>query len=148
MLTGHDDERFRMAAQRLGANDFIVKPFQPTALLARLAAYLDMPARTRPVAALPDGASAQVWKPQAGPGPERDAQSQLINGREVLRIQREAERESRERPGLCPGPTKGLRPLETHFLRSRGLAPGGVWGGAPPLLPIHALPNIGPATRG
>ena len=39
------------------------------------------------------------------------------------------------RPGALPlAPTKGLRPLETHLLRSRGLAPGGVRGKAPPFL--------------
>jgi DNA-binding response OmpR family regulator len=120
MLTGHDDERFRLAARRVGANDFIVKPFQPNALLARLAAYLDIPQRTRPAAA-PAGADtlpgvpaqmweshaaaraatgdhaqpgnrALVWKPREMPGPELGEHSQLITGREVLRIQRDAER--------------------------------------------------------
>jgi DNA-binding response OmpR family regulator len=119
MLTGHDDERFRAVARRFRANDFIVKPFQPNVLLARLAAYLDMPARVR--LALGDGilpgVPAQVWKSQAAPRPaagepggaeERmlvwkprevltpapDEPSQLVSGREVLRIQRSAERGS------------------------------------------------------
>jgi len=120
MLTGHDDERFRLAARRLGANDFIVKPFQPNALLARLAIYLDMPSRMRPAVAsagddtLPGvhaqvweshaasraaagdhtqpGDRALVWKPREMPGPELDEHSQLITGREVLRIQRDVER--------------------------------------------------------
>jgi DNA-binding response OmpR family regulator len=111
MLTGHDDERFRLAARRVGANDFIVKPFQPNALLARLAIYLDMPSQTRPVVhpqvweshAAPrtatggyaqSGNHALVWKPRAAAGSELDEHSQLINGREVLRIQRDAERGS------------------------------------------------------
>jgi two-component system chemotaxis response regulator CheY len=122
MLTGHDDGRFREAARRLGANDFIVKPFQPNVLLARLAVYLDMPPQTRPAAAADDnnilpGVHAQVWKSNATLrtatgdhaepeertlvwkigetlGPELDEHSQLVNGREVLRIQRNAERRS------------------------------------------------------
>jgi len=122
MLTGHDDERFRLAARRFGANDFIVKPFQPNALLARLAVYLDLPLRMLPAVtpagddALPGvhaqvwesheapridadghaqpGSRALVWKPHERPGPELDEHSQLINGREVLRIQRDAERGS------------------------------------------------------
>jgi DNA-binding response OmpR family regulator len=121
ILTGHDDERFRAVARRFRANDFILKPFQPNLLLARLAAYLDLPARLRPVTAGDDllpGVSVQVWKSQAAPriaagepgGAEErtlvwkprevlapappDAQSQLISGREMLRIQRGAERGS------------------------------------------------------
>jgi len=123
MLTGHNDERFREAARRLGANDFIVKPFQPNVLLARLAVYLDMPPQARPAASAADdeilpGVHAQVWKstetlqPGTGDqaeaeertliwkktgetlGPELDERSQLVNGREVLRIQRGAERRS------------------------------------------------------
>src|SRR5271154_6292619 len=118
MLTGHDDERFRTAARRVGANDFIVKPFQPNVLLARLAVYLDMPSQMRPAATAADdailpGVPAQVWKSNEdhaepdertpdertmiwktgqAPGPELDERSQLVNGREVLRIQRNAER--------------------------------------------------------
>ena len=121
MLTGHDDARFRAVARRFRANDFILKPFQPNLLLARLAAYLDLPARLRPPAGGDDllpGGPVQVWKSQAAPriaagepgGAEErtlvwkprevlapappDAQSQLISGREVLRIQRVAERGS------------------------------------------------------
>jgi DNA-binding response OmpR family regulator len=94
MLTGHDDERFRVAARRVGATDFLVKPFQPNALLARLASYLDRPQRAQPAAA-PAGADIPpgvIWKPNEMPGPELDEHSQLITGREVLRIQRDAER--------------------------------------------------------
>jgi len=122
MLTGHDDERFRTAARRLGANDFVVKPFQPNVLLARLATYLDMPSRARPAASAADddilpGVHAQVWKSHEAlrvatgdhaeadertlvwktgetAGPELDKHSQLVNGREVLLIQRNAERRS------------------------------------------------------
>jgi DNA-binding response OmpR family regulator len=118
MLTGYDDARLRRAAQRFGATDFILKPFQPNALLARLAAYLDMPAPARLAAAgaLP-GVQGQVWQGHEAPraamgdpaqpadrllvwntpaasGPERDERVHLINGREVLRIQRNAERQS------------------------------------------------------
>ena len=45
MLTGHADDRVRRAAQRLGATDFITKPFRPDTLLARLEVYLDAPVR-------------------------------------------------------------------------------------------------------
>jgi len=118
MLTGYDDERFRLAAQRVGANDFIVKPFQPNALLARLAAWLDIPSPAAPPGGdVPLSAHTQVWKSQEAPwtatgnhsspgdralvwntheapGPELSEDSPLIHGREVLRIQRNAERRS------------------------------------------------------
>jgi DNA-binding response OmpR family regulator len=120
MLTGYDDERLRLAAQRVGATDFILKPFQPNALLARLAAYLDMSAPARLAAAAGgDGALlGEVWRGHEAPGAamgdpaaavhrqvvwkktietprsELDESSQLLNGREVLRIQRNAERGS------------------------------------------------------
>ena len=41
MLTGYHDPRLRRTARRLGANDFITKPFRPGELLARLAAHLE-----------------------------------------------------------------------------------------------------------
>lgn len=41
MLTGYSDDRMRQSARRLGATDFITKPFQPCALLMQLACYLD-----------------------------------------------------------------------------------------------------------
>jgi DNA-binding response OmpR family regulator len=40
MLTGYADPRMRRSARRLGADDFIAKPFRPADLLARLAAHL------------------------------------------------------------------------------------------------------------
>ena len=45
----------RLAAQRFGANDFIVKPFQPNALLARLAPYLGPSPATPPTGSPPRG---------------------------------------------------------------------------------------------
>ena len=117
MLTGYDNEQFRLAAQRFGATDFILKPFQPNALLARLAPHLDLPAPARLAAAGDDallGVHAQVWRGPEAPrtdhvqaedrllvwnthaasGPARDERTHLLNGREVLRIQRNAERGS------------------------------------------------------
>jgi len=43
MLTGYDEAPMRLAAQRLGANDFIIKPFRPDELVKRLAGYLGLP---------------------------------------------------------------------------------------------------------
>jgi CheY-like chemotaxis protein len=47
MLTSHDHERFRAAAKRVGATDFITKPFRPNSLLTQLADYLDYPETTK-----------------------------------------------------------------------------------------------------
>ena len=55
MLTGFDDRRYRAAAQRHGATDFITKPFRPTVLLARLAAWLEIPPEVLPPGAGPNG---------------------------------------------------------------------------------------------
>ncbi len=58
MLTGYSDDRMRQAAMQLGANDFITKPFQPDALVARLAVYLGPPGMTPPaIQPPPDGVS-------------------------------------------------------------------------------------------
>jgi sigma-B regulation protein RsbU (phosphoserine phosphatase) len=46
MLTAHDDERFRATAKRVGATNFIAKPFRPSLLLTQLAEYLDYPEST------------------------------------------------------------------------------------------------------
>ena len=99
MLTGHDDERFRAAAKRYGARDFITKPFRPNALLARLAAWLDIPPDALPPAGAGDastdatlGGRAMVWapSPSAAPGPSPPIDSKFDPGREVMRIWRAA----------------------------------------------------------
>jgi CheY-like chemotaxis protein len=47
MLTAYDDERFRVAAKRVGATTFITKPFRPSLLLMLLGEYLDYPESTK-----------------------------------------------------------------------------------------------------
>ncbi|RYE78783.1 MAG: response regulator transcription factor [Oxalobacteraceae bacterium] len=44
MLTAKNGEQDTVRALDAGANDFIIKPFQPLELLARLRRYLDQPA--------------------------------------------------------------------------------------------------------
>ncbi len=67
MLTGYNDARMRAAAQRVGANEFVTKPFRPDLLLALLSGYIDLPAKAAPgrTCAYGDGAvsgaAAQVW---------------------------------------------------------------------------------------
>jgi CheY-like chemotaxis protein len=97
ILTGHCDDRLREAAQRLGANAFITKPFRPNVLLAQLAAYLDLPAHVLPAAPISDndalpGARAQVWKVQKDPRSSSAESPQLTEGREMMQIYRKAER--------------------------------------------------------
>ena len=95
MLTGFDDAPTRLAAQRCGANDFITKPFRPYLLLARLAAYLDLPAHLLPAdAAGAEGLlpGARVWNTRPEPKPARRESPQLVEGRETVSIYRKADR--------------------------------------------------------
>ncbi len=95
MMTGYDNAPMRLAARRLGANDFITKPFRPYALLARLAAYLDVPAHMLPVEVagrddvLP---GARVWKTRQDAKPSFAENPQLAEGRETVGIYRKIER--------------------------------------------------------
>jgi DNA-binding response OmpR family regulator len=97
ILTGHCDERMRLAAERVGATAFITKPFRPNVLLSQLAAYIDVPAHVLPPGSanqdtvLP-GTRAQVWKTQRDVAPKVVEHPQLINGAEMMRIYRKAER--------------------------------------------------------
>jgi DNA-binding response OmpR family regulator len=97
MLTGHDDQRFRAAAQRHGAREFITKPFRPTVLLARLAAWLDIPPELLTPGAKPAASGdATLGGPEvpwtAKPGTARTATDnpRLANVPEVMRIFRPA----------------------------------------------------------
>ena len=42
ILTGHDDEAAREAARRVGATEFISKPFRPVELMGRLSHFLQL----------------------------------------------------------------------------------------------------------
>jgi DNA-binding response OmpR family regulator len=97
MLTGHCDDAMRVAAQRLGANDFITKPFRPNDLLARLATHLDLPAHLVPAVDLGEGdvmsgARVQVWKSHQDAKPTVAENAQLAEGREMMRVYRKVER--------------------------------------------------------
>jgi DNA-binding response OmpR family regulator len=96
MLTGYDDERLRRAARRLGAADFITKPFRPDVLLARLAVYLDMPARAsaRGGSDASSGERERVWDIHQVPPAVCGDSPELSNGRRILEICRNAERKS------------------------------------------------------
>jgi DNA-binding response OmpR family regulator len=125
MLTGHSDEQVRQAAQRVGANDFITKPFRPDVLLSRLARFLDVPAallpkdrgedallsgraqawnnpmdpglQSRDTARSSEGHEikrALVWTLHKEAGPTPNDNAQLVEGREAIRIHRNAESKS------------------------------------------------------
>ncbi len=97
ILTGYSDERMREAARRLGANDFITKPFRPNVLLAQLAPYIDVPGHLLPRdttdenAVLP-GTHAHVWKTHLDANVRHAEHPELTSGREMMRIYRKAER--------------------------------------------------------
>ena len=93
IVTGYKDDRLRMAAHQLGAMDFITKPFQPNVLLARLAGYLDVSARSlRNEATRDDGGTldgrATVWRRREEPRTTGGARDQLREGHEILSIVR------------------------------------------------------------
>jgi CheY-like chemotaxis protein len=99
MLTGYDDERMRHAARRVGANDFITKPFRPDQLLERLAGYLGIPAPAgrapvNPTGAPPPLRRAQVWVEKKATGQGSDSDVRYQNGREIMRIFRGSERKT------------------------------------------------------
>lgn len=93
MLTGYDDAPTRQAAQRLGANDFITKPFRPYQLLARLSTYLDLPSHLVPAGGtdeiLP---SARVWNSRQDPGSAPKESPQPAEGHTTVLMYRKADR--------------------------------------------------------
>jgi CheY-like chemotaxis protein len=93
MLTAYNDAPMRHAAKRLGANDFITKPFRPDELLQRLAAYLDLPAHLMPAAVGADGGlpGARVWQSRQADNPSAGDHPQLAEGRAFVDIYRRAE---------------------------------------------------------
>ncbi len=79
MLTARGDEIDRVVGLELGADDYIVKPFSPRELVARLRALLR---RTAEAAAL----RAQIARPPTGEGPlviDRGRRSITFQGREL-----------------------------------------------------------------
>jgi len=95
MLTGYDDAPMRLAAQRVGANDFITKPFRADELLVRLAAYLDLSAHLLPTATAAEDAGlpgARAWKTIQNTNPAPRETPQMAEGRVMVGIYRKAER--------------------------------------------------------
>ena len=95
MLTGFDDAPIRLAAKRVGANDFITKPFRPDELLVRLAAYLDLPAHLLPATAAAEDdvlPGARAWRTQPHANPLLRENPHMTEGREMVGIYRKAER--------------------------------------------------------
>ena len=95
MLTGHTDASIRLAAKRVGANDFITKPFRPDELLARLAPYLDLPAHLMPATATAEDAGlpgARAWRTQPHGNPLLRENPHMTEGREMVGIYRKADR--------------------------------------------------------
>jgi|HubBroStandDraft_1064217.scaffolds.fasta_scaffold50877_2 CheY-like chemotaxis protein len=87
MLTGYDDAPMRLAAKRVGANDFITKPFRPDELLARLAPYLDLPAHLMPATATAEDAGlpgARAWRTQPHGNPLLRENPHMPAGRETV----------------------------------------------------------------
>jgi DNA-binding response OmpR family regulator len=88
MLTGHDEGPVRQAALRIGANDFITKPFRPDVLLTRLASFLVVPAELLPTDLGHDellGGRARAWKKTQDSGLDSRDSAQFSGGREIKR---------------------------------------------------------------
>jgi CheY-like chemotaxis protein len=95
MLTGHTDASIRLAAKRVGANDFITKPFRPDELLVRLASYLDLPAHLLPATAAAEDdvlPGARAWRTQTHANPLLRQNPHMTEGREMVGIYRKADR--------------------------------------------------------
>jgi CheY-like chemotaxis protein len=95
ILTGYDDTPMRLAAKRVGANDFITKPFRADQLLVRLAAYLDLPAHLLPaeIAAEDDLLpGARAWRTPPHANPLLRENPHMTEGREMVGIYRKADR--------------------------------------------------------
>jgi two-component system chemotaxis response regulator CheY len=98
MLTAYTDNRMRAAAEKLGVNGYISKPFRPDDLLMVLAPFLELPENGRPAAARPKvqpdtlASRSQVWTSRDDPKPVPNTDPKFTQGREMLRIVRAAER--------------------------------------------------------
>lgn len=95
MLTGHTEARLVASARKAGASGYITKPFRPNALLARLAAWLNIPPAMLAKESMagnasgPDlGAAAVEWKQPPGRAAATPVPPALANGLEVMRILR------------------------------------------------------------
>jgi two-component system chemotaxis response regulator CheY len=91
ILTAYTDDRMRHAAEALGVNGYITKPFRPDDLMLMLSPFLNgVPGAKAQRRNSP--AQGQVWKPRDDPGSPSDSDQQSKVGREMLRIVRGAER--------------------------------------------------------
>jgi CheY-like chemotaxis protein len=95
ILTGYADAPMRLAAKRVGANDFITKPFRANELLLRLASYLDLPAHLLPATAAAEDdllPGARAWRNQPRAIPLLRENPHMTEGRETIGIYRKADR--------------------------------------------------------
>ena len=77
VLSGYDGDRERLAATRVGATQFIAKPFQPAQLLQSLTIYLDVKTTTHESTAQ---ATHKAWDTPASESAPRQARSRPEHG--------------------------------------------------------------------
>lgn len=95
MLTGYDDERMRKAAARVGANDFVTKPFRPDRLLQVLAIHLDMPRKASAAGTqFRSEGPVKEWEIHRDPVAVCGDSVELTSGRQMLHVWRSVDGKS------------------------------------------------------
>ena len=88
MLTARGEEIDRIMGLTVGADDYLVKPFSPRELVARIKAVLRRPRATGQAADAPEARTSPAAEttPKAGPSPHLPAGLELDEGRRTVRV--------------------------------------------------------------
>ncbi|MFW6775065.1 response regulator transcription factor [Nocardioides sp. CPCC 205120] len=126
MLTGRTDESDRLAGLDVGADDYMVKPFSPRELRARVGAFLR---RSRPaVAATPAGTTGTATGAPAGAAAVPDTASTAPSAPEAVDAGRGLVVVPARDVALLGGVPLPLTGVEVTILAALAREPGRAWG--------------------